>query len=245
MDAERRIRPLRALIAPLIWVERVRGRRRLALLALYAIIAAMIGMLAWRSSRLSGLPDIGDPFDTAQVLAIDVPEERNAWTLWREASARVWRKQKVEDRLLKFPFSWPKPDDAEGLDYLARSAESLDLWRKGAERPDAMMMRPADFRRGYGIPRSAQGSIGLGADCPGDRLGGPPQGGHGGGLGVVSLGASGQPARGPQRAGVHAKQQHERIWGDRQGDRRVGRRPEGRRRAAEAGRWMRSWRSTT
>jgi hypothetical protein len=154
-----RVRPFRVLIAPLIWVERVRGRRRIALLALYALIATILGLFAWRASRLSGLPDIGDPFDTAAVLAIDVPEERNAWTLWREASARAWRKLLVAKRLHVPPaFPWPKADDAEALDYLARNAEALELWRKGAERPDAMVIRPADLRTetGYGTLISDQ-----------------------------------------------------------------------------------------
>ncbi len=130
------VRPLRVLIAPLIWIERVRGRRRLALLTLYALIAAAIALLAWRASRLSDLPDIGDPFDLAPVLAVDVPGDRNAFTLWKEASARARSSAEVETRILHGPYTGSDP----------AVAEILELWRKGAERPDAMLARPGDMR---------------------------------------------------------------------------------------------------
>ncbi len=80
------------------------------------------------------------------MLAIDVPGDRNAFTLWKEASARAYRKPGIETRLLTAPYPWPAPTDAEALDYLARNAEALELWRRGSERPEAMVVRPADMR---------------------------------------------------------------------------------------------------
>ena len=135
----------RVLLAPLRWLERSRGWRWRWLVLLYGIVTATLGLLAYRASRLSGLPDVGPPFDMVPVLAIDVPNDRNAWTIWRRAIAQVKRSEVVERRIFNGPWSWPKPTDAEALAYMARNDEALELWRLGADRPDAMIVRPADL----------------------------------------------------------------------------------------------------
>lgn len=133
------------VLAPLHALERVRGRRRLALVGAYLVVAALLGLLAWRATRLAGLPDVGDPFDPAELLARDVPEGRNAFVLYAQAVAAARRDSGVERRLLGAPYAWPKPGDAAALDYLAANGPALRLWRQATERPDALIVRPRDL----------------------------------------------------------------------------------------------------
>src|SRR5262249_9402865 len=56
-------RLLRIPLAPLRWLERTRGRWRLALGLLYLVVLAVVVALTYRETSLWGLPDIGDPFD--------------------------------------------------------------------------------------------------------------------------------------------------------------------------------------
>lgn len=71
----------------------------MALLALYALIVATAAVLAWRASRLSGIPDIGDPFDTDRLLAWKVPDERNAYVFYRKAHEAIHHDHEVEKTL--------------------------------------------------------------------------------------------------------------------------------------------------
>src|SRR6185312_13445806 len=96
---------VRVVLAPARLLERVRGRRRLGLIVAYALIAAAIGVMAWRESRLIGLPDIGEPFDPAPVLALRIPDDENAFVLYRQASARARRDGTIERRIVGGP--WP------------------------------------------------------------------------------------------------------------------------------------------
>src|SRR5690349_17957153 len=78
--------PLRWVLAPLRWLERARGRKRLALVALYLVLLAVAAFFGWWASSLRGLPDIGDPFDVAAFRAEGVPPEQDAYTHYRRAS---------------------------------------------------------------------------------------------------------------------------------------------------------------
>jgi hypothetical protein len=50
--------------------------------AAYGVIQSLPKMALW------GLPDIGDPFDVAAVRDLRVPDDQNAWLLYREALAQ-------------------------------------------------------------------------------------------------------------------------------------------------------------
>jgi hypothetical protein len=134
--------PLRALLAPLLWLERSRGRRRTALAALYVLLVATAGVFLWRASRLSGVPDIGDPFDTRPLRMLRVPDDRNAFPLYKRACDRLKRDPVMERKVLNAPYAYPK-GDAQAVAYLAANAEALALWRQGCERPEALYV-PVD-----------------------------------------------------------------------------------------------------
>src|SRR5947208_233179 len=63
-------------------------RRRLGMLLL-VVVALVASALIWRATCLIGLPDIGDPFDVAEFRAYHVPEDEDAFVVYREAGARL------------------------------------------------------------------------------------------------------------------------------------------------------------
>ncbi|MEO6812006.1 MAG: hypothetical protein ABI353_23090 [Isosphaeraceae bacterium] len=145
------IRLLRELLAPLVWLERARGRKRLALACLYVLVIAVAGVLSWRGSRIRGLPDIGDPFDPGPLLDFSVADDRNAFVPYRRASERATRNREIESRIFNAPYAWPK-SDPEALAYLAENAEALELWRQGTERPEALYYRASEMTFDTALP---------------------------------------------------------------------------------------------
>jgi hypothetical protein len=76
-------------LAPFRAIERARGWRRLALLAVYTLIAVVIGAFLWRRSQLAGLPDVGEPFDVAATRwPAPSPGNRNAFPIYSRAAMR-------------------------------------------------------------------------------------------------------------------------------------------------------------
>ena len=94
----------RVVTAPAHWLERARGRRRLALLMLYGLVLLGLGSVVYRQSRLAGLPDIGDPFDTAPLRNFRLPDEENSFVLTREALAKSRHDRAIELRILVAKF---------------------------------------------------------------------------------------------------------------------------------------------
>jgi hypothetical protein len=118
-------------------LERSRGRRRLVLAFAYSLIVLLVGVLFWRESRLAGLPDVAIPFDTKRLLALTVPDERNAFVLYRQAGLKLKRDQTIERRIFGMPYAWPKKDEAAQA-FLKSNDGAVDLWKKGSDRPDAL-----------------------------------------------------------------------------------------------------------
>jgi len=138
-----RIHWVDVLIAPLTWLERTRGRRRLALLMLYALILAVGGALIGREAVLWQLPDASEPFDLAKYSHIDLADSDNAMVLYAQAVERL-----VSDQTLtNLPNGAGQEWDWRRADPKLRAwAESnqvaLDVWLKGSERPDALLVQP-------------------------------------------------------------------------------------------------------
>jgi hypothetical protein len=140
------------LTAPFRWVVGTRRRRWTAALALLAIIAAPV---VWWSMQLLGLPDIGEPFDLEAFRSFKVPDERNAFVLYRRAagllrpSARSTQ-QSPGDELTPLTF-WGSqlPAWSEASPYLRRLVEdnraALAVYREAAERPDSGPVPSLDY----------------------------------------------------------------------------------------------------
>ena len=162
-----RIHWLDVLIAPLTWVERVRGRRRLALLGLYGLILGVGGVLVGREAVLWRLPAAPEPFDVARYGHVDLPDAENAMVAYRQAaSARV-----RDDRLwMELPpgareqWDWATADPRV-REWAGRNKAALDLWLRGTVRPDALLVQPAeqDFHRSQNLVFDLQELAHLGA----------------------------------------------------------------------------------
>jgi hypothetical protein len=105
------------------------GRLALALAAV--AIAGTSAFLAWRMTTLSGLPDIGDPFDVAAFDDIPVADDENAFVLYREAVGKIG--EEPED----MSYDWATAGPVE-KGWLERNREALEIWRRGTERPKAL-----------------------------------------------------------------------------------------------------------
>ena len=106
------------------------GRLVLAVGAL--VLAGSTAFLTWWSTTLTGLPDVGDPFDVAAFTERPVPDEENAYLLYREAVARLPPGPSEE-----MDFDWKTAGAAE-KGWLEKSREALGLWRQGTERNKAL-----------------------------------------------------------------------------------------------------------
>jgi len=126
------------LVYPLRAVERTRGWRRLGLLALYAVIALLVCGLLWRRSQLRELPDVGPPFDVAAFRSPPaVPDERNAFVLYRKAADRFrYMNPDESGSFKKANLRWSHAD-ARLRAWVAEHAEAVALLRAGSERPEA------------------------------------------------------------------------------------------------------------
>jgi hypothetical protein len=117
--------------APLRWLERARGRRRLALVLLYALVAAVAAVFVARERALRNLPDVGDPFDVA---AFGAPRPGDAFPLYRQAAA-AYRSPSEPTVGNPFPYGMGQPTPA-GRRWIDDNAKALELWRRATERPD-------------------------------------------------------------------------------------------------------------
>jgi hypothetical protein len=147
---------LGALAAPLVWLERARGRRRLALLLAYTLVVVAVAGWTWRATRLWGLPDIGDPFDVAAPATKAIPEAENAWALYDQAADLI--REPGDPRAAKIPaglYSWDglNLSDRDWRPWLEANREALLLWRRGAERDRARWLW-VDHHSGWGTAES-------------------------------------------------------------------------------------------
>ncbi len=129
---------LSLLFAPFRWSEKSRRRLRVAALMLLAIFAGLL--LRW-ATQLLGLPDIGDPFDVQAFRAMTIPDDRNAFVVYRQAAGflKPWRqdRQSSSKQNIDLYARWSKADPAVQR-WAEENRAALALYRQGAERPDAL-----------------------------------------------------------------------------------------------------------
>lgn len=127
-------------LAPLVWLERAKGRRRVALLGAYALVLAVAGVLLWRAASLRGLPDIGDPFDGPQFAIQPVPQSENAFVVYEQAVARL--RYSAQQQLLSTRKAFNVVDwsdaSAEMRAWAADNQEAIALFLTGADRTRAV-----------------------------------------------------------------------------------------------------------
>ena len=136
-SASRNFPTLRFLAAPFRWFFRSRRRVLIAAAVLLAMIAAVP---LWWSIQLVNLPDIGDPFDVAAFRSYTIPDDRNAFVLYSEAAGRLKElnllpKSTGENADPQARWSKATPTVRR---WVEANREAMELYRRGAERPDAL-----------------------------------------------------------------------------------------------------------
>src|SRR5262249_44185960 len=125
------------ITAPFRWL----GRNRRRIWGLVSVLLVLIaGPPLWWSFQLAGLPDIGEPFDFLAFRSLTIPDDRNAFVLYRPAAARlkpVNQSGPSKDKSVDFRARWSKADP-EVRRWAEENHEVLTLYRQGAERPDAL-----------------------------------------------------------------------------------------------------------
>ena len=115
------------------------------------LLAIFAGLLLWWSTQLLGLPDIGDPFDVKAFRAMTITDDRNAIVLYRQAAGllKPWNpaRQSSSKKQIDIHARWSRADP-ELRRWAEENREALALYRRGAERPDAVDRSP-EFAQGH------------------------------------------------------------------------------------------------
>jgi hypothetical protein len=111
---------------------------------IYLTMAAAV--VLWWSAQLLGLPDVGDPFDGEAFRSPKVPDDRNAFVLYRQAAERfnlpeptpyrAWFEAHLVER-------W-SASHPEVRSWAEEKRETLVLFRKVAERPGSAPLPDRD-----------------------------------------------------------------------------------------------------
>jgi hypothetical protein len=130
---------LRYLAAPFRWF--FRSRRRVLTVAV--VLLAMIAVPPlWWSLQLVGLPDIGEPFDRRAFRSFAIPDDRNAYVLYRRAAALLKRIESAGDspsRKMDLMARWSKADPLLHR-WLEANGPAMAIYRQGTERGDALAL---------------------------------------------------------------------------------------------------------
>jgi hypothetical protein len=121
---------------------------------LYALALVALAALAWWAASLNGLPDLGDPFDPAEFDALLVAEGENAFTLYRQASARRVHGDPTVYRVAA-PKAWDVLEwskaDPEVRRWADDNAEAFGLWMRGADRDRGLFLDPRTVTYGTSL----------------------------------------------------------------------------------------------
>ena len=124
-------------------------RRRTALFWLALVTGVLVLFVGY---RLATLPDPRPPFDVASFESISIPEDRNAFTYYRQAKDRFVEasavvpdgkaqpdlRKKLEDAIHN---GWPKADEPLQK-WLQLNQPALEVWKRGTECADGMEVSP-------------------------------------------------------------------------------------------------------
>jgi len=122
------------------WLVRRARQLLIAVLILAgALVVGACGIMLRRATCLIGLPDVADPFDVAAFRAFRVPEDQDALALMRQAAAKLppMPDLPIAARRAGSAIAWSQ-SDPKLREWLEASREPLNLFRRGAERADAM-----------------------------------------------------------------------------------------------------------
>jgi hypothetical protein len=154
-SASRNFPTLRYLAAPFRWLF---GSRRRILTAAAVLLGLIAAPVVWWSTQLLGLPDIGEPFDVQEFRSLTIPDDRNAFVLYRQAADRLKllhasSKPEADKIDMKAPWSGAHPLVRR---WVEENTEAMELYRKGTERPDALDPEQASDPDSYKMTQALQ-----------------------------------------------------------------------------------------
>lgn len=119
----------------------VRWGRRVLLVVALLMVATVGSFLVWRGASLNGIPEVGEPFDTAKLGVVDIPDEENAFAYYRQAVAKF-----RDNPTFGGPYvSWSQAT-AHDREWLFSNAEAMELWFVGTTMDRAVSIQPKDLR---------------------------------------------------------------------------------------------------
>jgi hypothetical protein len=123
-------------------VSKTRRTLRVVLASMFLAVAAVGSVLIWQFTTLSGLPDIGDPFDVEKYARIEIPADENAYTFYRRAFKMT---EGINcPRSMSGNYSDWNLISAEELKYLEDSRAALAVWLEGTKRNRAVYIQPGE-----------------------------------------------------------------------------------------------------
>src|SRR5262245_2693461 len=145
-QSSKTVRLVAVATAPLQWIERARGRKRIALAGLLAMCLAAASVLGWRAGSLRELPDAGEPFDVAALGHVAVADDDNAAIVYRRAAAlfQLDREEHERNRKVWHETDWGKAAP-EVRRWVEDNRQALEVWRAGADRPEALFVQPEEM----------------------------------------------------------------------------------------------------
>jgi hypothetical protein len=141
---------LRYLAAPFRWLFRSRQRVMTAAAVLLAMIAAPP---VWWATQLMGLPEIDEPVDVQAIRSFRIPDESNAFVLYRRAADRLKPLRSPRGQVpvaINQLGPWPKDDEEAGR-WVEENREAMEIFRRGTERPDALDLVPAYHSQSWSL----------------------------------------------------------------------------------------------
>ncbi len=116
-------------------------------LGLAIVVTLALGVL--RVTSLWGIPDAPEPFDVAAYRGETIPDDQNAAVLFARALAMLGgqREREVFMHMGRRPRA-ALEEKPETLDWIEKNRPAMEMWRRGAERPDAMPINPVVPRWG-------------------------------------------------------------------------------------------------
>lgn len=141
--------------------------------ATVALILFLAAVGTWWATQLWGLPDIGEPFDIAAFTSLHVPDDRNAFFEYRDATSMISvlrRAINYRPDWRKYAEEWSKANQ-DWKDFAVKARPALDIWRAGSERPDYCYPHPEGIGMSTHLPVTPElGMLGQLAILEGSRL---------------------------------------------------------------------------
>lgn len=108
--------------------------------------------LVYRTYRLRGVPLVDEPFDVAAARTITVDPTRNAFEYYVRATAAMRSHAVTAERMGKvLDGTWAdaEPDIRK---WVTDNRAAMDLYRQGAEQPEAVYIQPGDYSYATTLP---------------------------------------------------------------------------------------------